>query len=71
MSSHRRIRKLRSVRTSHFVEDVTMCALNDPLPPYHPETPPLDMQVPNTIYTYYSNGPIPDSQEEFKTGPYL
>ena len=43
-NNHRRIRKSRSMRTSHFVEDVTMCALNDPLPPYHPATPPPDLQ---------------------------
>ena len=41
MSNQKKIRKSRQTKTTHFVEEVvTMCALNDPLPPYHPQTPP-------------------------------
>ena len=47
-NNHRPIRKTRYARKSHFVEDVTMCVLNDPLPPYHPGTPPPD---PNEVMT--------------------
>ena len=45
MSGHRRIRKTRVIRASHFVEEVPMYALNDPLPPYHPGTPPPQQKV--------------------------
>ena len=40
-----RVKKSRSTRKSHFVEDVTICSINDPLPPYHPTTPPLELKV--------------------------
>ena len=40
-----RVKKSRSTRKSHFVEDVTICSINDPLPPHHPTTPPLELKV--------------------------
>ena len=46
MSNQKRVRKSRQIRSTHFVDEVVMCALNDPLPPYHPQTPPPpDLQV--------------------------
>ena len=43
--SHYRVKKSRSGKKSHFVEDVTICSINDPLPSYHPTTPPLELKV--------------------------
>ena len=46
MSNQNRIRKSRRIKSTHFVDEVVMCAINDPLPPYHPQTPPSpDYQV--------------------------
>ena len=50
MSNQRRVRKSRQIKSTHFVDEVVMCALNDPLPPYHPQTPPpQDLQVRLTL----------------------
>ena len=38
-SDYRKLQKSRSQKPSHFVQDVTMKPLNDPIPPYHLESP--------------------------------
>ena len=57
MSNQNRIRKSRRIKSTHFVDEVVMCALNDPLPPYHPQTPPSpDYQVCKNIFGYLGVG---------------
>jgi hypothetical protein len=38
--TYHKVKRSRAKTTSHFIEeDVTMKAINDPLPPFHPASP--------------------------------